>query len=121
MLMLLTVALALLPAASVAVPVTDWFAPLALRVLFGPQATIPEVASAQVKLTVTSVLFQLSAFVAGERLPLIVGGVASRLMVTDLESVPPALVAVQVSGMPAAGVSVEIIVWPHPEVEAIDD
>jgi hypothetical protein len=47
------------------------------------------------------------------------GGVASRLMVTDTELVPPALVAVQVSVTPV--VSESIVVDSHPLVEVTLD
>jgi hypothetical protein len=43
------------------------------------------------------VLFQPLAFASGVRLAEIVGAVASRLIVTDCELVPPALVAEHVS------------------------
>ena len=52
------------------------------------------------KLTDTFVLFQPLAFGAGEADPLIVGAVASRLMVTDWLIVPPALVAATGQGRP---------------------
>src|SRR5690242_18125817 len=73
-LMAVMLALALLPAASVAVPLDVWFAP-SPSVLAAGQLSIPESASPQVKLTVTSVLFQPLALAAGARLAVIVGGV----------------------------------------------
>ncbi len=60
MLMLLTVALALLPATSDAVPVTTWFSPSLLTVVGPgqpPTAAMPERESLQTKLTTTSLLF----------------------------------------------------------------
>jgi hypothetical protein len=47
------------------------------------------------------------------------GAVASRLMVTDCELVPPALVALQVKVWPA--VSVLTVVGPQPLEDVIDD
>src|SRR5438093_12233552 len=60
-----TVVLVLLPALSVAVPVADWAAPAALRVMGLVQLAIPARTSEQRKLAVTSVLFQQLAWVAG--------------------------------------------------------
>jgi hypothetical protein len=77
MLMPDTVALALLPALSVAVPVTDWFAPSIDSVVGALQLATPESASVHVKLTVTSVLFQPAALPAGSASPMIVGGTIS--------------------------------------------
>src|SRR5438067_1789906 len=92
MLMPLTVAEAVLPALSLAVPVTDCAAPSLLRVVGPAQLATAESASAQVKLTVTSLLFQPAAFAAGEAAPVIVGGVLSMLMpLTVAEAVFPAV------------------------------
>src|SRR5947207_59984 len=92
MLMPLTVALALLPAMSVAVPVTLCPAPSAVSVTGGVSEAMPEVGSAAVKVTVTSVLFQPKAFAAGDREPVIIGGVSSTLTVSVLvASTLPAL------------------------------
>src|SRR5919106_595741 len=55
----------------------------------------------------------------GDTLGLSVGLVASRLIVTDFEAVPPALVASQVSVVPA--VSALIVVESQPLVEEIAD
>src|SRR5207245_4921728 len=74
-----TVVLALLPALSSAVPLADWAAPSALRVIGLVQLAIPERTSEQRKLAVTSLLFQPLALAAGLRLPLIVGAVLSML------------------------------------------
>src|SRR5262245_13065683 len=75
------------PALSVQVPVfvTDWFAPSVLTVLPAtvftsrPDWTLPT--SAQLKLTVTSVLFQPLALGAGVRAPAMTGFVLSILTV----------------------------------------
>ena len=73
----LTVTLAVLPALSSAVPVTLWFAPSPVRVTGDVQLAIPESSSAQVNVTVTSVLFHPLPLAPGETLPVIVGGVLS--------------------------------------------
>jgi hypothetical protein len=69
-----------LPALSVAVPVTDWFAPAA-TICCGvqpPLGSMPESASPHVNVTVTSVLFQPYVFPwAGLRRPVMVGTVLS--------------------------------------------
>src|ERR1051326_510377 len=73
-LILLTVAVLELPAASVALPTADWLAPSSCKVtgaVQSPEGT-PEVASVQVNVTVTSELFQPKAFAAGEAAPAIV-------------------------------------------------
>src|SRR5439155_221987 len=89
MLMLLTVdGSAALPATSTQLPVlvTVWLAPSALTVALAtvlvatPDCTAP--ASAQLKPTVTSTLFQPKAFGAGLRLPVITGFVLSIFTVT---------------------------------------
>ena len=79
MLMPETVVLAVLSALSVTVPVTDWLAPLPVRVVGAVALFTPEVASAGVNDTVTSVLFQPLALAAGVREPPMVGAVLSRL------------------------------------------
>src|SRR5688572_340784 len=71
-----TVAMALLPAASTAVPVADWPAP-SPSVCGAVQVSMPESASAQVKVTVTSVFCQPLLLADGDWLPLIVGAVLS--------------------------------------------
>ena len=82
--------------------------------------TAPDKVSVQLQVTVTSTLFHPLAFGAGVRLlKVIVGGVASRLIVTDCELVPPALVAVQVKVVPA--VSVLIVVELHPVLDVMLD
>ena len=72
------------------------------------------------KLAVTFVLFHPAAFGAGARVPIIDGGVASRLIVTVLRLESPApLVAEQVTEKPA--VSVVMDVGPHPVEDAMPD
>src|SRR5712691_2737017 len=85
MLMPLTVALALLPATSVAVPLTDWPAPSMRTAAGSGQLATPDRLSLQVKLTVTSVLFQPFAFGAGLRAAVIVGGVLSILTAGEVK------------------------------------
>ena len=57
-LMPLTVVVAVLPAASMAAPLADWPALSPLRVMGEVQEATPDMASLQLKDTVTSVLFQ---------------------------------------------------------------
>ena len=61
-----TEAVAELPATSVALPPTIWFAPSLVITCGGGQFAIPEVASLHVNVTVTGVLFQPAALGAGE-------------------------------------------------------
>src|SRR5438552_3852520 len=60
---------ALLPARSVAEPLTAWAAPSALSVTGAVTVAMPDRLSLAVKLTTTSVLFQPSALAAGAREP----------------------------------------------------
>src|SRR5215212_5420105 len=69
-----------------AVPVTDWLAPLALNVTSSGQTATLASASLQVKWTVTGPAYQPLEFGLVVVAPLIVGGVLSSLTVT--ESVP---------------------------------
>src|SRR5688572_3752799 len=121
MLMLPTVADAEFPALSVHVPRTDCPAPSDESNVGdgGLPAASSDVASEQLKLTVTLVLFHPLALAPGVLLPVIDGAVASRLMVTDCELVPPALVAEHVNVMPV--VSVVRVVKPQPVDELIED
>ncbi len=57
-------------------------------------------------------LFQPLALGSGERLPVIVGAVASRLIVTDCELVPPALLAVQIRVTPPVSESIVVSTQP---------
>src|SRR5437764_244763 len=92
MLMPLTVAEAVLPALSLAVPVTDCAAPSLLSVVGPAQLATPDSASLHMNESVTSVLFQPAALGAGDAAPVIVGGVLSMLMpLTVAEAALPAL------------------------------
>src|SRR6266542_4054977 len=104
---------AVLPALSTQAPpfVTDWSAPSLVSVA---PATVSvamsdwtEPASAQLKETVTSVLFQPLAFASGLRLPLITGAVLSTLM--------PLTVAGE-AALPALSTQSPLLVtdWPAP-------
>ena len=73
------VALALLPALSVALPVTNWPPPWLVSIVGPLQLATPEVASEQVKLTVTGVLFQPLPLERGTRPEVIDGSVLSIL------------------------------------------
>jgi hypothetical protein len=82
--------------------------------------TAPDIASPQFQLTVTLVLFQPLAFAAGVLfVNVIVGAVASRLIVTDCELVPPALVAEHVNVWPL--VSAETVALEQPELDVTVD
>src|SRR5688500_11917185 len=93
----LTVAAApVLPALSVGstVAVADWLAPSVLSVTGSAQLATPARLSSQLKFTVTLLLYQPLAFGDVAAAPLIVGTVASRLIVTETSLAdPPALVA----------------------------
>src|SRR5207249_54953 len=104
-----TVVLVLLPALSVAVPVADWAAPAALRVIGLVQLAIPERTSEQRKLAVTSLLFQPLALAAGLRLPLIAGPVLSMLI--------PETVALAL--LPALSVAVPVTLWLAPSALSV--
>ena len=80
----------MLPARSVAVPVTFWLAPSTGRVTGSEQVATPELSSAHTKLTVTVLLFQPAAVGAGVMLPVIVGGVRSMFTVTVAVELFPA-------------------------------
>lgn len=72
--LMVTEALAVLPALSVAVPETTWLAPSLVNVCGCGQLATPEIASPQVNVTVGFVLFQFAALGAGEMVALIDGG-----------------------------------------------
>ena len=72
-----TVAFAVLPALSTAVPTTGCFAPSVETVTGAGHDRIPDPESEQAKLTVTSVLFQPFSLAAGDAVAVIVGGVGS--------------------------------------------
>ena len=84
------VAVAPLPARSVAAPLTFWSPPSVVAVTGGGQATTPESASLQAKLTVTSPEFQPLALAAGNREAISEGDVLSTLSVTLAVAVLPA-------------------------------
>src|SRR6185295_19135577 len=72
-----TLAVALLPALSIAVPDTSWFAPSALTTMVAGQVAMPEPLSEQVNDTLTVVLFQPFKLAGGAASAVIVGGVVS--------------------------------------------
>src|SRR5688500_11475696 len=96
MLMLVTVAEAPLPAASVALPVADWPAPSPLSACGAVHDATPERASVQVKLTVTVPLFQPFALAAGNGLPVMPGAVRSILTVPEADALALPATSVQV-------------------------
>lgn len=85
-----SVADAVLPARSAAVPLTSWFAPSVVTVIGAGQLATPEVLSTQVKLTVTSLWFQPARLGWGVIVGDNVGGVLSMLSVTEVLAVFPA-------------------------------
>src|SRR5436190_1362661 len=97
-----TVAVAVLSALSAAVPVTDWFAALALSVVGPLHVFTPDGLSEQLKPTVTSVLFQPLTFAAGLRVPVMPGADLSSFTVTEpVPLLPSRSVAVDVFVTPA--------------------
>src|SRR3954467_1450164 len=97
---MLTVAgsVAVLPAVSTAVPVTVWLAPSPVTVWGAVQLAMPDKLdwSSQLKVTVTSVLFQPLPLAAGSWVWPIVGGVLSILTWISLwASLLPALSTLQ--------------------------
>src|SRR5688572_21081359 len=103
-----TAAVATLPARSSAVPLAVWPAPSAERRTGGGHVATPESASAQVKLTTTSALFQPSAF-EGVRLAAIVGAVRSTLT----------LATVVLATLPARSIAVPDVPWLAPSVAIV--
>src|SRR5262249_51499878 len=104
-----------LPALSVTVtwPVTPSPSALITSGLVALFEAMPLVASATVNGAFTFVLFHPFAFVAGENEPQAsVGGVASRLIVTDLLVVPAPDVTLQLNVVPV--VSVVTVVFTQP-------
>src|SRR5262249_33823653 len=85
-----TLALAVLPALSTACPVTTWLAPSVLTATGAGQLAIPEVASVQVNVTVTLVLFQPPGFTSGFTAAVMVGGSLSTPMMSTARE-PPGL------------------------------
>src|SRR4051794_31210729 len=80
MLMPLIVLVLVRPALSTDVPTTLWFAPLVASVFGASHEATPDVASVQVNVAVTAVLFQPRGLAAGVRVPEIAGAVLSILM-----------------------------------------
>ena len=66
------------------------------RVTAGEQLAMPEVPSLPMKVTVTALWCQPAAFARGSAKALTVGGLASRLMVTEAELAPAEFAAVHV-------------------------
>jgi hypothetical protein len=109
-------ALALSPAALVQDPFIVVPEVGVVMICGGVQLTGPLIESVPAVETVTSLMYQpWSPEVPEVMERAAVGGVVSRLMVTDWEMVPPALVAVQVKVAPP--VSVLTLPAPHPEVD----
>src|SRR5579864_5491821 len=84
-------AVATFPATSTAVPEIVCLAPSPLTVDADAQVAIPESESPQLNETVTSVLFQPAALGCGEATGWMLGGVLSKLIVTDVLVALPAL------------------------------
>jgi hypothetical protein len=107
---MLTVAFAVmvLPALSVAVPEAVWLAPLFDSVVGPGHVSVPDSASAQLKLMVTSELFHPAAFGAGVAVGKMLGETLSRFTV-----------AVVVAVLPAKSVAVPVIDWPAPSVNTV--
>src|SRR2546429_9670225 len=80
MLMPPTVALAVLPALSLALPLTDCAAPSPLSVVGAGHEATPDKLSRQSKLAVTATLFQPPALAAGARMLIIPGAGLLSLM-----------------------------------------
>ena len=104
---------AVLPALSVAVPVTTWPAPSSATTLSAVHEAMPDSASSHSNVTVTSELFQPCAFAAGVSVCEIVGEVPSILTSTVLcVSSLPALSTLQYSSvcvpLPAMATSVPL-------------
>src|SRR5262245_10983603 len=99
-----------LPALSMQPVLTTWFAPSKVIVLEGGGVAIPEPVSVQLQFAVTSVLFHPASLGAGvSPVNVMVGSVASRLIVTDRVLVPAALVTEHVIVVPPASVSAEMV------------
>ena len=102
---------ALLPARSTAVPGTGCAAPSVEIVCGAVQEAIPDSASVQSKVTVTSELFQPAAFAAGDRVCPIVGGVRSiRTVAVRGTSMLPALSTLQKASVYVPSASSVIVV-----------
>ncbi len=96
-----------LPARSTHVPVTDWEAPSAAKIVGAGEDSTPESASEQANDTVTGPLFHPFTFALGDLEPEVLGGVLSMLIpLTVAEAVFPALSA-----------HVALLDWPAPSEE----
>jgi hypothetical protein len=85
-----TLAVAVFPARSVAVPVTSWLAPSVVTVTGADTEATPDKASVAAKLTVVSARLQPAALGAGVTVGVTSGGVLSRLSVTEALALFPA-------------------------------
>src|SRR5712691_11549866 len=104
--LIVTLAEAVLPALSTAVPLTVWLAPSVPTTTVAGQVSIPERTSVHVNPALTGVLFQPLPLGAGEPAPVIAGGALSMLSVTLAEAILPALsTAVPVTTCPAPSVA----------------
>src|SRR5947209_1796326 len=104
----LAVSVAVFPAVSLAVPVMGWLAPSVATVcgaVHPPLAGMPERLSAQLKVTVTSVLFQPFPLAAGSCVWPIVG---ASLSICSVMLWPAALLS---SRLPALSVLQYVTVW----------
>jgi hypothetical protein len=104
-----TVVLARSPALSTAVPVTSWSAASPVTVWSGVQLAIPDVASVQSKWTVTSWLYQPTAFGGVVAEPVIRGATVS------IASGPTRTLAV----LPATSTAVPVTDWSRPSRSSV--
>ena len=86
-----TLAVAVLPAMSVAAPEITWLAPCVVTVCGGGQLAMPEVASLHANVTVTSVVLIPEEFGGGAAVAMIIGGVRSTFTLTLAVALLPAL------------------------------
>src|SRR5437870_2216167 len=103
-----TVVVAVLPATSVAVPVTDWFAPSVLRVLSAeqpPRVAMAVSVSEQVNRTVTGPLYQPLAFGLVVAAPVMLG---ARLSTLNVRLWPAPVLS---STLPALSLLQNVTVW----------
>ena len=117
-----TVADAELSALSTACRVTDWLRPSPERVLGPGQVLMPDNGSEQVKLTVTSLLFQPFELAEGLLDPVMVGALLSRRTVTEpLPELPRRSVALEVLVMPDVFAVTESVAGVGPPPEAMPE
>src|SRR5688572_7617981 len=107
------------PAASKQRPDALWLVPSVATTSCASHDTPPDVASVPANDTVTFVFRHPFEFDGGVATAVVVGGVASRLIVTDCVVVPPALVAEHATSTP--GVSLVRLVRSQPLVDEIAD